>query len=249
MVRKFQERWCEALNNVFIHETAQVGERSQMGHNVVIHANVILGIGVEIGDNVVICEGTHIGDYTRIGPNSVLGKQPMSNRRMKRKPDLASPLQLCNEIVIGAGAVLFAGSSFADGVLIGDLASVREGVRVGQDSVIGRSVIVELSTLIGQRVVLQSGSYITGDSIVEDDVFVGPEVSTSNDKYMGLKPFEYKGPHIESFARIGNNATLLPGVRIGTRSVVGAGAVVTKDVAPEDIVVGVPAKSIVLIHF
>ncbi len=233
------------MTDNFIHPTAMIGNNCIIGHNAVIHAGAILGNEVKIGDNVVIYESTHLGDCSRVDANTVLGKQPMGNRRMKRKPSSVSPLQLGSDVVIGACVVLFAGSTFANGVFIGDLATVRERVRVGRDSVIGRAVIVELNTQIGERVVLQSGSYITGDSVLEDDVFVGPEVSTSNDKYMGLKQFVYAGPYIESFARIGNNATLLPGIRVGAHAVVGAGAVVTKDVAYGDVVAGVPAKSIV----
>lgn len=66
----------------------------------------------------------------------------------------------------------------------------------------------------------------------------------SNDKYMDTKPYELRGPHIEKGARIGNNATLLPSVRIGAYSTVGAGAVVTKDVEDHSVVVGCPARKI-----
>ncbi len=66
----------------------------------------------------------------------------------------------------------------------------------------------------------------------------------SNDKYMGDRPFELKGPYIKSGAKIGNNSTLLPGVTIGENSIIGAGSVVTKDVKANEIVVGVPAKKL-----
>ncbi|OFW81015.1 MAG: hypothetical protein A2201_01450 [Alicyclobacillus sp. RIFOXYA1_FULL_53_8] len=228
----------------YVETTAKLGRGCTLGVHAVIHADVVLGDDVQIGDNVVILKGTEVGDRVVVGANSVLGKQPMSNRRVKRKARDVGPLKIQSDVSIGAGVVLYAGTSIATGVLIGDQASVREHVDIGEDSVIGRAVTVELNTHIGQRVVLQTGSYITGDSVIEDDVFVGPEVSTSNDKYMGLKPFVYQGPHIETKARVGNNATLLPGVRIGAESIVGAGAVVTKDVAPNDVVVGNPAHSI-----
>jgi acetyltransferase-like isoleucine patch superfamily enzyme len=230
-----------AVQEYVIHPTARVGERCRIGWHVVIHAHVVIGDDVEIGDNVVIHERTEIGSRTTVGANSVLGKPPMTNRRIKRKPQLTEPLRIGADAAIGSCAVLSAGSVLEDGVLVGDLASVREGVFVGADSVIGRCATVELNTRIGKRVVIQTGAYITGDSVLEDDVFVGPEVSTSNDKFMGLVPYPYRGPCIETGARIGNNATLLPGVRVGAGAIVGAGAVVTRDVPPHVVVVGVPA--------
>jgi acetyltransferase-like isoleucine patch superfamily enzyme len=80
--------------------------------------------------------------------------------------------------------------------------------------------------------------------VLEDDVFVGPEVSTSNDKYMGLRPYPYRGALVQSGARIGNNATLLPGITIGPHAVVGAGSVVTRSVAAGKVVAGVPAREL-----
>lgn len=234
------------MAEAFVDPTAVLGARCTLGHNVVLHARVVVGDDVDLCDNVVVCEGTRIGHRVRVQPGSVVGKQPVGNGRMKRVPESVAALWLGDDVVVGACSVLFAGSSFAEGVLIGDLATVRENVQVGRDSIIGRAVIVELNTRIGERVVLQSGCYITGDSVIEDDVFVGPEVSTSNDKYMGLRPVRYAGPHIEKGARIGNNATLLPGIRVGSQAIVGAGAVVTRDVQPGAVVAGVPAGPITM---
>src|SRR5690606_3008189 len=106
----------------------------------------------------------------------------------------------------------------------------------------GRCVTVEPKTTIGKRVTIQTDSYITSDMIIEDEVFIGPCCSSSNDKYMGRGNYPHQGPIIRRRARIGNNATLLPGIVIGEDAVVGAGAVVTKHVEQGQIVVGNPAK-------
>lgn len=102
---------------------------------------------------------------------------------------------------------------------------------------------VELNTAIGSRCVIQTLAYVTADTVVEDDVFIGPCASMSNDKYMGLTSDPMRGPLIRSKAKIGAHACLLPGVEIGTGSIVGAGSVVTKDVARKTTVIGCPARA------
>jgi len=81
--------------------------------------------------------------------------------------------------------------------------------------------------------------------VIEENVFIGPHVCTANDNYLGRherSSIVWKGPTIRRGASIGENATLLPGVEIGERAVVGAGTVVTRNVSPKKIVMGVPAK-------
>lgn len=124
------------------------------------------------------------------------------------------------------------------------MASIRERVTVGESSIIGRNVIVEPKTTIGKRVTVQTSSYITSDMIIEDDVFIGPCCSTANDKYMGRGNYHHQGPIIKQRARIGNNATLLPGITIGEEAIVGAGAVITKDVPSGQTYVGNPGRPI-----
>lgn len=130
-----------------------------------------------------------------------------------------------------------------DRVFVGDLASIRENVAVESESIIGRNVMIEPNTYIGRRVTIQTSSYITAEMLIEDGVFIGPCVSTSNDKYMGSTNVDLHGPILKAGARIGNNASLLPNITVGAGAIVGAGAVVTKDVQEQDIVVGNPARA------
>jgi acetyltransferase-like isoleucine patch superfamily enzyme len=87
---------------------------------------------------------------------------------------------------------------------------------------------------------MQTGAYITAFTTVEDNVFIGPWVVTANDKYM-VPRAKLMGPTIKKGARIGANSTILPGVVIGEGAVEGSGSVVTKEVAPVNIV-GNPAR-------
>jgi acetyltransferase-like isoleucine patch superfamily enzyme len=91
-------------------------------------------------------------------------------------------------------------------------------------------------------VTIQTSSYITSNMTIEDNVFIGPCCSTSNDKYMGKGNYVHQGPIIRQGAKIGNNATLLPGITVGEDAMIGAGAVITRDVLPGCTVVGNPGK-------
>ncbi len=147
--------------------------------------------------------------------------------------------------MISTGALVYAGVSLGDGVIVGDLASVRERCSVGAGSVIGRGVCVENDTTIGAGCRIQSNSYITAYMLIEDDVFVAPCVVTTNDNFMGrteARKALLRGPTLRRGARIGGGVTLCPGIEVGAEAFVGAGAVVTRDVPPGVVVVGVPAR-------
>jgi acetyltransferase-like isoleucine patch superfamily enzyme len=227
----------------YIAGSAKIGGDSVLGKGVVIMENVQIGDNVYIGHNVVIHEGTRIGKDVHIEDGSVLGRVPRSGASSYRKGTEELPrLEVGDDCVIGTNAILYRGTVVGNQVLVGDLASIRERNIVGNRSIVGRLVMVEPNTKIGDHVMIQTGTHITGDAVIEDDVFMGDEISTANDNNMGRDVGEYKGPHIKRRARIGSNATLLPGVVIGEGSIVGAGSVVTKDVPPYKVVMGVPAK-------
>jgi acetyltransferase-like isoleucine patch superfamily enzyme len=140
---------------------------------------------------------------------------------------------------------VFAGAKLGARVLVGDGACVRERCVIGDDVVIGHGSLVENDTTIGARTKIQAQAYITAYTTVEDDVFIAPRVVTTNDNFMGRTEKRHKlrkGPTIRRGARIGGGAVLLPGVEVGEEALVGAGAVVTKDVPARAVVVGNPAR-------
>lgn len=227
-----------------IAETAKIGKNCIFGHNVVILDGVRIGDNSYIGHNVVIHKGTQIGNNAYIDDGSILGRMPrsgVSSRRKTKKTLL--PLKIGKDCVISAQVIIYTGTKIGNQVMVGDLASIRENNVIGNKVIVGRLVMVEPNTKIGNEVVIQTGTHITGDAIIEDNVFFGDEVSTSNDNSMGRAKVKiYKGPHIKKGARIGSNSTLLPGVIIGEEAVVAAGAVVTHDVPDRKVVMGVPAR-------
>jgi acetyltransferase-like isoleucine patch superfamily enzyme len=221
-----------------------IPESAGIGKNVVIEDNVHIGENVTIGHNTVILEGTYIGDHVSIGSNCVLGVKPAGNKKMRKSDSPQQPLRIQSHTRIGSLVTIYSNTEIHENVFIGDHASIRENSSVGSGSVIGRGAMVELNTRIGKNVTVQTLAYVTGDTILEDNVFLGPCVSMSNDKYMGAREFTLKGPHVKNGAKIGNNASLLPGITIGEQAIVGAGSVVTKDVDGHTLCAGVPAKEI-----
>jgi acetyltransferase-like isoleucine patch superfamily enzyme len=201
-----------------------------------------LGEGVSFGAHVVVHGDTVIGDGCAIGDHVVLGKPTLRGPRAGADP---GPLVLGARVSVGAGAVLFAGSRVGDGVTVGDQAYVRERVSIGEGTLIGRGSAVDNDVSIGARVSVQTNVYLTAFSAVEDDVFVGPGATTTNDDTMGRHaPGEaLAGVTLRRACRVGGSAVLVPGVEVGEEAFVAAGAVVTRDVAPRAKVRGVPARA------
>lgn len=123
-------------------------------------------------------------------------------------------------------------------------ATIREGVTIGENCAIGSRVYVGHQTRIGNNVRIQDGAHITNHMVIEDDVFIGPNVTTMADRYpRALNPNYVTEPiKLEQGCSIGAAAVILPGVTVGRYAMVGAGAVVTKDVPPHVTVVGNPAR-------
>ncbi|MEA5669849.1 WxcM-like domain-containing protein [Pseudomonas sp. MH2] len=123
---------------------------------------------------------------------------------------------------------------------------VMSGARIGSDCNLCAHVLVEGDVVIGDRVTLKSGVFLWDGTRIEDDVFIGPNATFTNDPMPRSKvyPDAFQGIVVKQGASIGANATLLPGITIGKGAMVGAGAVVTKSVPDFAVVVGNPAKVI-----
>ncbi len=111
---------------------------------------------------------------------------------------------------------------------------------IGEGSVIHSHVWIANGVKIGKRVKIQAFTFIPEGVTIEDDVFIGPRVTFTNDRY---PPSDKWGRiFVKKGAAIGASSTIIVGVTIGENSLVGAGSVVTKDVPPNAKVYGVPAK-------
>ncbi len=136
------------------------------------------------------------------------------------------------------------GAVIGPGTRIWHQAQVREGAVIGADCVLGKDVYVDCGVVIGNRVKIQNGVSLYRGVTLEDDVFVGPGVVFTNDRYPRASSSEWQvmPTRVCRGASIGANATIVCGVTIGEYALVGAGAVVTRDVPPRSLVVGNPAR-------
>lgn len=236
------------MSTSVIHPSAVLSSGTKLGEYCIVGENVKIGINCEIGHHVVIQDDTEIGDNVRIDDHTVIGKLPMkaANSAVTKN----SKLDACvigNNCIIGSNVIIYRGSDIGEKVLIADLSTVRENVKIGNFTIVGRGVAIENFCNIGKYVKLETNVYITAYSEVEDRVFVAPCVATSNDNFIGRTEERFKhfkGVVLKKGARIGVNATILPGKIIGEDSLVAAGALVTKDAPPKKIVAGVPAKEL-----
>lgn len=125
-------------------------------------------------------------------------------------------------------------------------AHVLAGAKIGEECNLCDHVFIENDVIVGDRVTIKCGVQLWDGIRIEDDVFVGPNVTFSNDLFPRSKqyPQEFLHTIIQKGASIGANATILPGITIGRKAMVGAGAVVTMNVPPHAVVVGNPARII-----
>ena len=212
----------------------------------VLSPTASVGRDVTFGANVVVGDGVVIGDGCTIGDAAILGKRPQLGARSTAPRGELDALVLERGAVVGAQAIVFAGAHIGAGAIVGDQAFVRERTRIGAGTVIGRASGIDNDVVVGARVKIQSQAYVTAYSVIEDDVFVGPCAMTTNDATAGRHgpDLKLRGATLRRACRIGGAAILLPGIEIGEEAFVAAGAVVTADVAPRKVVVGVPARMV-----
>jgi acetyltransferase-like isoleucine patch superfamily enzyme len=194
--------------------------------------------GVEGAPGVRVYPGVRLGARARIEEPAVLGKPP----RGKEPGEL--PLAIGDDAWIRPFTTIYAGTTIGHRFQSGQGASIREDNVIGDDVSVGTNAVLEFGNRIGSHCRIHSGAFLEMTTL-EDHVFVGPNVVFTDDPHpMGCEHYKecLGGVTVRAYARIGANATLLPGVVVGRNALVGAGAVVTRDVPEGAVVAGNPAK-------
>jgi len=175
------------------------------------------------------------GINCQVQPGCIIG--------LKYRPD-CQPVRLGNGGVIRAGTIIYADVQVGEDFQTGHHVLIREKTVVGDHVVVGTNTVVDGNVTIGDFVKIESNCYIPTHVHIGSRVFLGPNVTLTNDRYPLKMRDTYRpeGPVLEDGVTLGAGVIVLPGVRIGYDSFVAAGAVVTRDVPPMSMVVGVPAR-------
>lgn len=201
-------------------------------------ANINISGDCTIYDNVTIGVGSIIE-----GP-CILGKPP------RGRGDGELPLRIGENAVIRPFTTIYAGTVIGNCFQTGQGVSIREDNVIGDGVSVGTNAALEFGNRIGNNVRIHTGCFLEMVTI-EDDVFVGPRVVFTDDLHPMNCP-KYKecagGAKVRTLARIGANATILPGVTLGRNCLVGAGSVVTRNVPDDAVVAGNPARVINDVH-
>ncbi|MEM1555264.1 MAG: acyltransferase [Desulfurococcaceae archaeon] len=141
-------------------------------------------------------------------------------------------------------AIVEEGAVIGEGTRIWHFVHIRRGARIGRNCNIGKDVYIDVDVHIGDNVKIQNFATIYRGVVIEDDAFIGPHVTFTNDLYPRSFNIDWKviPTIVKKGASIGANATIVCGVTIGEYAMVGAGSVVTRDVPPFGLVYGNPAR-------
>lgn len=135
-------------------------------------------------------------------------------------------------------------TDIGEGTRVWQYAVILKNARIGKECNICAHTLIEGDVVVGDRVTIKSGVFLWDGTRIEDDVFIGPNATFTNDMYPRSKhyPEHFAGITVRKGASIGANATILPGLEIGEGAMVGAGSVVTSSVPANTVVVGNPAR-------
>jgi UDP-2-acetamido-3-amino-2,3-dideoxy-glucuronate N-acetyltransferase len=185
---------------------------------------------------------TNVPDWVSVGEGTKIASETVFVAHENRVTSIGKRCK------IDAGAIIYGGVTIGNDVIIGHHAVIRWGVTIGHHTIISNLVMIEGNANIGKHVNITAQCHITQYSDVEDYVFIAPMFVSTNDNRMAYRREGHgqnlKGVTIRYGARISAHVVTLPGITIGRQAVIGAGAIVTKDVPELVVAYGAPAKII-----
>lgn len=223
-----------------ISKKANIGENVTIGHNCIIEDDVTIGNGCYIDSNTIIRSGVTLADNSFVGANCIIGEYWLDF--IKDRQYHAHPLTIGKDAIIRSGSILYAGSQIGDGFQTGHQVTIREKAQIGDHVSVGTLSDIQGNCTIGNYVRLHSNVHIGQLSRVDDFVWIFPYVVLTNDPTPPSNDFV--GVHIHPFAIVATGSVVMPGIEIAQDALVGAGAIVTKNVDKYAVAVGNPAKTI-----
>jgi acetyltransferase-like isoleucine patch superfamily enzyme len=176
-----------------------------------------------------LCAQSGVSEKARLHGRVSIGEGTVLQENVTLGSAEDGELSIGRNCTIRSGTVVYSGVKIGDSFRTGHNVLIRENTTIGTGVLVGTNSVVDGDCTIGNKVSIQTGVYVTRYTVIEDGVFLGPCSVTTNDKYMRYGA-TLKGPVIKQGARIGANATIMPGISIGRGAIVGAGSVVTRDV-------------------
>lgn len=209
-------------------------------HPTAVIGDVAFGPGVSVGAYAVVHDGVTLGEGCVVGPHVILG-EPLASFYSDREYEQPK-LQIGRNALLRSGTIIYAGTTIGDNFESGHRATIRESTSIGHNTRVGTLSDLQGHCTIGDYVRIHSNVFVAPDAAVEDFAWLFPHVVLTNDPH---PPSTVSlGVRVRRFAAVGAGAVLLPGVTIGPDALVGAGAVVRRDVPAATVVVGNPAREI-----
>lgn len=204
-----------------------------------IHPTSVVEEGADLGQGVRVGEFSIIRSSTTIGAGSVVGSHCEIGYGTE---SFSGRLTIGPNATIRSHTVVYTASSIGERFETGHRAIIREQSTIGDSVRVGSLADIEGTCEIGNYVRIHSGVFVPAETTIGDYVWLFPYVVITNDPYPPSD--RLAGVTIGPYAAVGARSVLLPGVTVGEDSLVAAGAVVSRDVAPGTVVAGVPAREL-----
>jgi len=229
-----------------IYAGAKLGKGFSCGHGVMVGENSIVGDNCSIGTNSVI-QHCRLDNNVSIGEMVCLGVLPLSEYDYRGVgKDIEPVVSIGDDSIIRSHATIYARTRFGPKFNCGHGARIRECTVVGKGTSIGTNTQIEGFCQIGDDVLIHTNAHIGQFSRLEDGSYLAPGTVLTNTPHPLCPAAKQclEGVVLKKGAKVSVNVTIAPRVVIGENALVGAGAVVTSDVEPNALVVGIPAKQV-----
>lgn len=211
---------------------------------------IVIDDGCVVEPFAVLHGGVHLHQGVRVEEHVIVGKPEHGYAVRLIRDGSGEAAEIGRHVVLRAGAIVYAGVRLGMNTVVGHHTLLRSHVSVGADTQLGHHLTIEREADIGSGVRCSPGSHITSATVLADGVFLGAGVRTINDNSLLWAPGEVASalspplipPRFEMACRVGSGSTVLGGIIVGARALVGAGSVVTRDIPADVVAYGNPAK-------